>query len=325
MKGGCVRHRVEYWLVVFVMWMVRVLPWRIVHATGTALGLAFYACDVPHRRVTLDNLAVALPSKSPRERRRIARGVFAHFGHVLVELLKFGALTQEEMLARVEFEGDERARQAYEKGRGVFFFTGHFGFWEVCGIVHALRLRPIGVMARALDNPYLNTLLEQIRGATGNTVIYRRGAIRRVMRALEAREGIAILIDQHTHGPDAVQVEFFGRRAAATSSLAALALRTGAPAIPVFAIPIGCGRYRMIYEPAIELPPPDSTDPVREFTQRATDVLEMYVRRYPELWLWMHRRWRDSGVEGAASRVKGMFPAATQDTELEAGQPGTDL
>ncbi len=149
------------------------------------------------------------------------------------------------------------------------------------------------MLARALDNPYLNTLLDQVRTRTGNTVIYRQGAVRRVMKTLAAGHGVAMLIDQHMHSPDAVHVDFFERPAATTSTLAALALRTGAPVVPVFAVPVAGGRYRMIYEPPVE--PPSGTGPeaIREFTQRCTDVLEMYVRRRPDLWLWMHRRWRE--------------------------------
>ena len=318
------RHRIEFWLIAVVTATVRILPWGVVGAAGAALGLAFYVLDGPHRRITLDNLAAAFPVRPARERRAIARGVFAHFGRLLVELLKFSTLTPAQMLARVEFEGDEHARQAYAQGRGVFFYTGHFGFWEVCGIVHALRLAPIGVLARPLDNPLLNQLLEQMRECTGNTVIYRRGALRRILRMLEANQGVAILIDQHTHEPDAVAVDFFNRRAATTSSMAALALRTGAPAIPVFAIPVGSGRYRMIYEHAVEVPSPASTDPVREFTQRCTDVLEMYVRRYPDLWLWMHRRWRNGEQAGAAAPEQGQFPAGDRDDEVDTGVPVTE-
>jgi KDO2-lipid IV(A) lauroyltransferase len=310
--GHAVKHRLEYWLIAAVTEVVRLMPWTLVRAAGVAMGLAFYFLDPPHRRVTLANLESAFPVRSPAERRVIARGVFTHFGRVLVELLKFSTLKPEQMLERVEFEGDERARQAYAQGRGVLFFTGHFGYWELCGIVHALKIGPIGVLARALDNPRLNALLEQARQSTGNTVIYRRGAIRRVMRALGANQGVAMLIDQHTFGPDAVYVEFFNRPAATTSSLAALALRTGAPAIPVFAIPLPGCRYRMIYEHPVELPGPDSPDAIREFTQRSTDVLEMYVRRYPNLWLWMHRRWRD-GEPG--EQVGDMFPAGDRDSD----------
>jgi KDO2-lipid IV(A) lauroyltransferase len=138
-------------------------------------------------------------------------------------------------------------------------------------------------------------LLEGIRTSTGNAVIYRQGAMRRVLRELGGNRGIALLIDQHLHTPDAVYVDFFHRSAATTSALAALALRTGAPVIPVFALPLAGGRYRFVYESPVEPPREESPDAVREFTQRCTDVLEMYVRRHPELWLWMHRRWRDRG------------------------------
>jgi KDO2-lipid IV(A) lauroyltransferase len=133
------------------------------------------------------------------------------------------------------------------------------------------------------------------------------------MRALQGGEGVAVLIDQHIMGRDAIYVDFFERPAATTSVGAALALRTGAPVVPVFALPLGGGRYRMIYEHPIEPPRPDSPDAIREFTQRCTDVLEMYVRRHPELWLWMHRRWRDNGP--VADGVPGMFPSADRDVD----------
>jgi KDO2-lipid IV(A) lauroyltransferase len=114
--------------------------------------------------------------------------------------------------------------------------------------------------------------------------------------------------------PDALDVDFFERPASTTSTLARLALRTRAPVVPLFALPLPGGRYRMIYEHPVEPPREDTPDAVREFTQRCTDVLEMYVRRHPELWLWMHRRWRDAGVE----QVPGMFPSASQDLGADA-------
>jgi len=296
-----VRHRLEYAAVVLVLAIVRVTPWPIVRGTGRLFGLLFYFFDLRHRRVTLENLAHAFPWRGLRERRAIARRVFAHFGRLVFDLLKFSTLAPEEMLRHVEFEGDERVRQAQSLNKGYLLLTGHFGFWELHGLVHALRLGPIGVLARTLDNPRLNALLERMRQSTGNVVIYRRGAIRRVMRQLQANQGVALLIDQHSHTPDAVLVEFFGRPAATTSSLAVLAVRTGAPVVPTFTIPLPGGRYRMIYEHAV-LPPRDETpEEIRAFTQRCTDVLEMYVRRYPELWLWMHRRWRPLPANHAAN------------------------
>ena len=106
-----------------------------------------------------------------------------------------------------------------------------------------------------------------------------------------------MMIDQHIQDRSAILINFFDRPASTTSAIAALALRTGVPIIPVFALPLPDGRYRMIYETPVEPPDADDPDPVRTYTQRCTDVLEMYVRRYPELWLWMHRRWRAQETE----------------------------
>jgi KDO2-lipid IV(A) lauroyltransferase len=309
-----VRKRLEYLAVTSAAAVVRRMPMRVALWGGTLLGSAFYMLDGPHRRLTYLNLATAFPMKSARENRAVARRVFGHFGRLLFSLLKFTSLPPDRMLELVEWEGHERIKQAYAKGRGVLFFTGHFGFWEIQAVVHPLRYGATTVLARALDNPRLNALLEEVRTRTGNHVIYRRGAIRRVLRTLARNQGVALLIDQHIQSSDAVYVEFFSRPAATTSALAALALRTGAPVIPVFALPLPGGRFRLIYEHAVEPPRADDPDAVREFTQRCTDVLEMYVRRYPELWLWMHRRWRDVAP---ADSPAGMFPAAGHDEILE--------
>ena len=287
------RYRVELWLTRIVSACMRPLPMALVRACGGTLGRAVFFVDGFHRRIALANLEQAFPARTAAERRAVARAMFAHFGRLLLELLKFGTLSESRMSARIESEGEERVLQAYQHGRGVLFFTGHFGYWEMQAIAQPLRVRPVSVLARPLDNPYLHEMLERIRTRTGNAVIYRQGAIRKVMRELAANRGVALLIDQHLHSADAVYVDFFDRPAATTSALAALALRTGAPVIPVFALPAPGGRYRFIYERPVPPPREDSPDAVREFTQRCTDVLEMYVRRDPALWLWMHRRWRD--------------------------------
>ncbi|MGH9257535.1 MAG: lysophospholipid acyltransferase family protein [Vicinamibacterales bacterium] len=301
------RFRLEAFVASTVRVLVRLLPMVAVRALGRGIGKVAYLLDGPHTRTALDNLAKAFPGRLPSERRALARNMFAHFGALLFELLKFGTWSREQMLAAIECEGEDRVRQALAQGRGVLFFTGHFGYWEIHAVAHALQIEPISVLARPLDNPLLDAMLDRIRTSTGNRVIQRRGAVRPILRDLAAGRGIAILIDQHLHESDAVHVDFFQRQAATTSALAALALRTGAPVIPVFALPLPRGRYWLIYEHPIEPPLADTPDAVREFTQRCTDVLEMYVRRHPDLWLWMHRRWRDqepgSGIGDPGSEI----------------------
>jgi KDO2-lipid IV(A) lauroyltransferase len=309
-----VKHAIEYAAVASVRTLVRLLPDFVVRAMGSTIGLTSYLVDAPHRRVALANLAQCFPNRSEAERRAIARRTFRHFGQLLLELLRFGARDRAKM---VEIEGAERVRHAYARGKGVLFFTGHFGFWELHAIHHGSAFEPIGVIARALDNPRLNGLLERIRGATGNHCIYRDGAVRRVLKTLHGGHGVAMLIDQHMHSPDAIWVNFFERPAATTSTLAALALRTEAPVIPVFALPLPGGRYKFVYEAPVEPPSGEGPEAVREFTQRCTDVLEMHVRRHPELWLWMHRRWRDAPGP-ALDAAPGMFPSAKADLETDA-------
>ena len=162
--------------------------------------------------------------------------------------------------------------------------------------------------------------------ATGNSVIHRRGALRQILRALGDNQGVAILIDQHIQTSEAVVVDFFNRPAATTSAVAALALRTGAPIVPVFALPLPGGRYRMIYEHPVVPPPADHPDAVREFTQRCTDVLEMYVRRYPSSWLWMHRRWRDAAARrGHPGHVPGRSARGMTAAPLRGRRAGAEL
>lgn len=311
------RHSLEYLVVAAVSLLVRALPLAVVRHFGEALGLMFYLVDRIHRRIALANLAMAFPKKSAGECRVIARAMFQHFGRLLLELLKFSSLSHERQMALVDWEGEERVRLALAQGKGILFCTGHFGFWEQQALAHALKFEPMAVMARPLDNPRLHDLLESIRTSNGNEVVYRRGAVRKALRLLADGKGVGILIDQHMTSADAIYVDFFGRPAATTSTLAALAIRTGAPVIPLFAFPLAGGRYRMIYEHPVEPPQGEAEAAVWEFTQRCTDVLEMHVRRHPELWLWMHRRWRDAPGP-ALDAAPGMFPSAKADLEMDA-------
>ena len=223
------RYAVEYRAVASVAAVVRTLPQWASVGIGALIGSVFYLVDAPHRRLTVANLTAAFPHKSPREVRAIARGVFAHFGSLLTELLRFGGLSPAQMLASVEFEGEDRVTHALAKGKGVLFITGHFGYWELQALAHAVHFPPVAVVVRALDNPRLNAWIEALRTSTGNNVIHRRGALRQILRALTARWASRSSSISTSRRRDAVVVDFFNRPAATTSAVAALALRTGAP------------------------------------------------------------------------------------------------
>ena len=306
------RYGVESQLVAALSAFVRGTPMAVVRERGAALGRFAHRLGGSRRRIALDNLRRAMPELTDARREVIVLGMFEHFGRVLLELMRARTLAVDELRALMEVEGDAHVQRAYDAGRGVIFVGGHIGYWEMQGIAHAVSWKPFSIMARPLDNPVLHDLLEHIRTRTGNTVIYRQGSIRKVLRALGSNQGVAILIDQHLQTPDAIQVQFFGRPAATTSVVASLVRRTGAAVVPGFGLPLPGGRYRFVYERAVAPPADDSPEAVHDFTQRCTDVIEAYIRRYPDLWMWMHRRWRvpePPRAAAAGERDAGPAPA----------------
>ena len=304
------RRWLEYAAVLALRAVVQALPRRASLGLGAALGRLFYRVHGRRRELALANLRGAFPGRAERELRAMLRSTFEHFGRHVVELINFEAMDTGQMARLVDVEGAARVEQALARGRGVVFYSGHIGYWEVQVMVHAVLFAPVVMVARTLDNPLLDRLLGRIRTRVGTRVVPRRGAVRGLLRALLDRTPVAMMIDQHMHDRSAVTVAFFGRPAATTSVIAALALRTGAPVVPVFALPLPGGRYRLVYEAAVEPPPAGDPDPVRTYTQRCTDVLERYVRRYPDLWLWMHRRWRADATGGAQTAAAAAGPGA---------------
>ena len=312
------RNRIEFLAVTLVRALTRALPRRASLVVGDVLGRLFYILDGRRRELAVENLRTAFPSRTDRECRELLRSTFGHFGRHVIELLNFDAMSANQMMKLVDVEGAERVEQAMAGETGVMYYTGHFGYWELQIMVHACRFTPIVMVARTLDNPFLERLIERIRARVGTRVIPRHGAIRGLLRALIAKNSVGMMIDQHMQDRSAVTIDFFNRPASTTSAIVALALRTGAPIIPVFALPLPGGRYRMVYETPVEPPAADDPDPIRTYTQRCTDVLEMYVRRYPDLWLWMHRRWRtDTTPASGDQAVVGMPEAVDPSTRKD--------
>ncbi len=308
-----VRHRAEYVTVRAVQSAVRAMPRGWGDAVGDGLGWIFHRWDHRRRGTATANVRAALPERGDDERRAVVAAAFANVGRHVIELLRFDAMRVDEMMARVEFEGAEHVERARGAGRGAMLFTGHFGFWELHVMAHAVRFEPIVMVARTLDNPLLEAMIERVRTRVGTRVVPRRGAVRGLLRGLHEGRGVGMMVDQHMHDRSAVTVDFLGRPAAATSAVAALALRTGAPVIPVFTLPVDGGRYRVVYEPPVEMPDRGRPDAVQVLTQRCTDVLASHVRRRPDLYLWMHRRWRlaDAPTDTAAQSDTAESPGAT--------------
>jgi Kdo2-lipid IVA lauroyltransferase/acyltransferase len=293
---GVMKHFTEYLLVRIVSGVVRLLPRRARLAVGRALGGLVYAVDARHRRVTLANVEMAFGNeKTDEEKRAIARGAFRHFGAMLVEMITLRRPSREDLDALVEFEGVENVENARAQGKGVILVAAHFGNWELHAIAHGFRLGRLFLVAREQDNGYLNRWLEDIRRTSGNEIVYKQRALGQMRRLMRRGECVAFVIDQNVHLEDAVFVDFFGRKAATTPVASWFALKTGAALVPVFCFPLPDGRYRAVYEKPLDMVPyrdMDRADAIALLTQELASLQERYIRKHPEIWLWMHRRWR---------------------------------
>jgi len=287
-------HFLEFLPVWLLLRVMQALPRAAARRLGIAIGLGFFHCYPRLRRVGVRNLEMAFPSLSEAERLRILRGVFISLGRLLAEFPKFPSYSRENVSQVAIYDGLENFEAAERRGKGVLLLSAHLGGWEIGSFVHSLYGHKLQVVVRDLDNPYVDRLAKQYRTLHGNSSIGKAGFARRLLSALRRGETVGILMDTNMSPPQGVFVEYFGRSACTASGVARAALRTGAAVVPAFTIwDEALAKYRIRFEPALE--PLSTGDPDQDAvanTALYTKAIEDCVRRYPDQWLWVHRRWK---------------------------------
>jgi len=289
------RYLAEYALVRGVAALALLLPARAVLAIGRMAGTLVWSIDARHRRVAEDNLRQAFgPALTPPSRRRLARRTFQRFGEALGEFLLLPRIQRSKPGTWVEVRGLEHLRSARQAGDGALLVSGHYGNWEVAAFAQALIGMPMVLVVRPLDNPWLERWFTRMRALSGNRVVPKRRALRELLPALGRGESVALMIDQNVRGDGGVFVDFFGQPASTTAAIGLLALKRKSPIVPVFSVPLGGGRHRLEFEEPIRprLEAPNRRAEVTRLAREATARLEARIRQRPELWLWMHERWR---------------------------------
>jgi KDO2-lipid IV(A) lauroyltransferase len=289
---------------------IRLLPFKIALSLGEMLGLLSYYLFPSRRAITVTNLKLTR-LWSNLQINCIAREVAKSMGKNIIEFLRLPSLSQKRMNHYIEWEGLEHLENAFTQNRGVFILTAHLGNWDLIASAVALKGYRVNLITKHLKIGILNKFWLSYRAKMGINQLYRQGSLREIISALKNNELIGFVLDQHTKSTDGIIVDFFNRPAWTTPSLAVLSQRYNVPVVPGFIIRQPNQKHKIIFEPPITFLQPrwdgvyppmsirgtvaqqsTNEETIRYNTQVYTNVIERYVRKYPEQWIWMHRRWK---------------------------------
>ena len=301
-KRSDLQNKSELLAVRSLLGAIGALPLETSMRFGKAVG-RFLAKRFPKLQKTARrNLELAFPEMPEEERERIALGTFESLGRHLGFVSHFKKFKLESVRALVEVVGKEYFDRAHASGRGILFFTGHFGSWEVFNLLPPAFGYGMNILVRRIDNPLVENYVDNMRTRFGSITLDKTKSARTMFRALEQGELLGILADLNVQEKEGVFVDFFGIPASTTVSIAKLAIKTNAVVLPAFAVWEESKRKYVVYlEPPVEYKPDDnSPENIRDLTQKITATVKKYVRRYPEQWLWIHKRWntRPPGEKG---------------------------
>ena len=287
------RFRVEYLAAAGVLGTLGFLPRRLARGLCEVLAVGSYFLWPRLRQVGLFNLRLAFPEWSERQRRRILFGTFQGFGRMLADFAHFPRLTRKNIEELIVYDGFEHYARAQAQGKGVIFLTAHFGNWELSSFAHSLYGYPLNFTVRPMDNPLLDAMISRYRCLSGGRPVDKNDFARRALQALRRGEAVGVLMDTNMLPPEGIFVDFFGRPASTTSAPARLARKTGAALVLGLALwDSKLRKYRLRFEPVPWIEHDDPEEEVIVNTAHFNRLIEDQVRRYPDQWFWVHRRWK---------------------------------
>lgn len=299
-KRGRVQTSLEYGAARALIGGLGLLPRGAAIPLGRAMGRMAYHLGGGLRRTGQRNLELAFPEMDSRERERLLRACFDSLGRLLGEFSQFPRATPESLRAMVEYDqvGLAHLREAEKNRRGVIFLTGHIGAWEILSFCWSALEYPLSFLVRPIDNPRVEELIESIRTRFGNRPIDKKSAARAALRVLREGGTLGILADLNTQRHEGVFVPFFNHPACTTTGVAWLALKANAIVIPTCAVwNERAQKYFFHGDPPVELVRTgDERKDIETNTANFTAAIERMVRKYPEQYLWIHKRFRTRPV-----------------------------
>jgi len=289
------KHRIEYILTLSLCFSVRILPYRLCLFIADILGDIFNYIIGMRKQVCKENLKKSFPEKSEREINRICKGTYRNISSAVIDLARLPTFTKKRLGKILTVHNLPLLDDALSEGKGVLIVAGHFGSWEVMGITFPELGYPMSFLVGEQRNVLVDDLMNKYRASHKVGIIKMGVASRGVLKALKNNECVAFLSDQDA-GRDGILVDFLGRKASTPKGAGAFALKSRAPIIMAFPVRAKGGKINLYLERVgLSNLPEDKNEAIKEITQRYTNVLERYIRKYPEHYFWMHRRWKSTG------------------------------
>ncbi|HSY48552.1 MAG TPA: lysophospholipid acyltransferase family protein [Thermoanaerobaculia bacterium] len=300
-RKNALLQRVEYLFYRAVARAVRPASNEALRRWGARLGNLARRVLRGRDRLAMRNLAETFPEKSERERRRILDECWRHFGREALATIRMQHVPLEEIPSHCPFVNGQILEEAIARGRGVVLISAHFGAWEIAGLAIMALVSNVHTVARPLDNELLERDIANLRARTGAEVVDRKRAARALLKAL-SRKGVVILLpDQAVQAREGILVPFLGRPAWTTDAPAKMALRLESEIVFAFCIPDETG-HRLEFEEPIRIDQMNDDEKSAEaLTTRINDVISRRITERPELWLWMHDRWKGN----ASGEIEG--------------------
>lgn len=291
-KNALWKNRIEYTALKSVAQIIQKLSSLSSIKLGRMLGLFVYYFVPIRKSVAINNIKLAFPGKSDKEIERIARGTYENFGQTFFEFLHTPAREPGDFIKRCRIYNKKLLYRSFESGKGTLLMSGHFGNWEyIAALICSLGF-PLTVIARPQKNRLVDNLINKYRQKAGIETVSLGMGVREFLRALRANKFVALLADQDAHR-EGVFVDFFNRLSATAPGPALFSLKTGATIVFATSVLKKNGSYNIYFE---EIKSHDlvgiTSDNIRILTQRHAAKLEEKIRKWPDHWFWMHRRWK---------------------------------
>ncbi|OGS20874.1 MAG: hypothetical protein A2252_00565 [Elusimicrobia bacterium RIFOXYA2_FULL_39_19] len=290
------RRKVYYWLVVIFWNAAGLMSFKMAQKIGACAGHLAFLIVGRYRKVAYTNLKSIFPEKTEIEIRSLTKRIFINQGKNFFEFLAFRKLTPENITRISQIKGKENFDEAFSRKKGVLMIAAHFSNWELLGVVLAYAGIPMNVIAKKLYIEKLDEMLIRSRESMGMKII-KRGegdSSLGIIRALKKNQCLAMLVDQNIKSVPGVDINFFGKKAFTPSGLASLALKTGAPVLAVFIVREKDDTFTVEVSKKVELiKTGNEQEDILQNTQKFSDITEEYIRKYPDQWVWFHKRWNN--------------------------------